>query len=148
MEKRYKEKREEESMQVCEDLQNLCYQFVSPDVKEQEVAIVKVKGHAAGDSEEIQGNILADKVAKEAAKQPVDLDTIPLDPEILMMSHIFNIPDIDLKILQSQPTEEDIKYWASKQCKSDYAAIINDVDEKIDLLKLALIVLVKHYVTH
>ncbi|KAI5625025.1 hypothetical protein C0J50_15416 [Silurus asotus] len=83
------------------------------------MTIVKVKGHATGDSEEIQGNTLADKVAKEAAKQPVDLDT----------AHISNIPDIDLKILQSQPTEKDIKYWASKQCKSDSAGIIRDVDD-------------------
>ncbi|KAI5615393.1 hypothetical protein C0J50_10774, partial [Silurus asotus] len=109
------------------------------------VAKVKVKGHAAGDSEEVQGNTLADKVAKEAAKQPVDLDTIHTNPEISMMSHISNIPDIDLKIHQSQPTEDDIKYWASKQCKSDSAAIIRDVDGKIALPKLALIVLVKHY---
>jgi len=38
------------------------------------VAIVKVKGHATGESEKVRGNQLADASAKEAAKKNMHKD--------------------------------------------------------------------------
>lgn len=59
------------------------------------VAIVKVRGHAAGDSEEVRGNQLADAAAIETAKKPCN-KAVGFG-EVAMMAHVTNF-----KILQTQ----------------------------------------------
>lgn len=62
--------------------------------------IVKVKGHTIGDEEQAIGNRKADEAAKEAAqiKLPFYMGNIN---QVTMAMHITNVPEIDIKILQS-----------------------------------------------
>ncbi len=72
-----------------------------------ELAIVKVKGHASGDELDAVGNRNADEMSKWAANfaefSPYQRAQ-NRDVETMLFVHVSCVPDIDLKILQSQPT--------------------------------------------
>ncbi|ROI47835.1 Transposon Tf2-6 polyprotein [Anabarilius grahami] len=62
-----------------------------------------------------------------------------------MATHITNIPDIDIKILQSQPTQADLEHWGKHGCAPDKDGILRDKKGRIALPKLGLIILIRHY---
>ncbi|KAI2665983.1 Gag-Pol polyprotein [Labeo rohita] len=97
-----------------------------------EVAIVKVKGHAAGDDEQTVGNRKADEAAKLAAKAqikpPFDMGN---KHQVTMAVHITNVPEIDIKILQSQPTQTDLEHWSKHGCASDKDGILCSNAERL-----------------
>ncbi|KAI2645593.1 Gag-Pol polyprotein [Labeo rohita] len=111
-----------------------------------EVAIVKVKGHAAGDDEQAVGNRKADEAAKQAAKAqikpPFDMGN---KSQVTMSVHITNVPEIDIKILQSQPTQTDLEHWSKHGCAPDKDGIVRDEKGRIALPKLGLVILIRHY---
>ncbi|ROK32556.1 hypothetical protein DPX16_23674 [Anabarilius grahami] len=111
-----------------------------------EVAIVKVKGHAVGDDEQVVGNRNADEAAKEAAKAQIKSTfVVGNQSQVTMATHITNIPDIDIKILQSQPTQADLEHWGKHGCAPDKDGILRDEKGRIALPKLGLIILIRHY---
>lgn len=76
-----------------------------------EVAIVKAKGHAAGDDEQAVGKRKAVEAAKEAAKaQNRPKFDVGNQSQVTMTMYITNIPEIDIKILQSQLTHADLEH--------------------------------------
>ena len=101
-----------------------------------EVAIVKVKGHAIGEEEQAVGNRKADEAAKEAAKaqikSPFDMGN---KNQVAMAVHITNVPDIDIKILQSQPTQVDLEHWSKHNCAPDKDGLLRDEKGRIALPK-------------
>ncbi len=113
-----------------------------------ELAVVKVKGHASGDEPDAVGNRNADEMAKWAAEHA---EFSPYhrvqnrDVETIMFVHVSCVPDIDLKILQSQPTQGDVKHWAENGCVPDANGLIRDTNGRIALPKLSLVVLIRHY---
>ncbi|MGL4599928.1 MAG: reverse transcriptase domain-containing protein [Plesiomonas sp.] len=111
-----------------------------------EVAIVKVKGHASGNDEQAVGNRRADEVAKEAAqlqvKSPFDQGN---KAQVAMTAHVSNLPDIDIKILQSQPTQADLEHWSKNGCAPDKKGIVRDEKGRVALPKLGLVTLIRHY---
>ncbi len=50
------------------------------------------------------------------------------DVETIMLVHASCVPDIDLKILQSQPTQGDVKHWAENGCVPDANGLIQTVE--------------------
>lgn len=103
-----------------------------------EVAIVKVKGHATGEEEQAVGNRRADEVAKEAAKAQIKSPFNMGDKtQIAMTMHVTNVPDIDIKILQSQPTQVDLEHWSKHNCAPDKDGLLRDEKGRI--------VLIRHY---
>ncbi len=73
-----------------------------------ELAVVKVKGHASGDEPDAVGNRNADEMAKwavELAELSPYQRVQNRDVETIMFVHASCVPDIDLTILQSQPTQ-------------------------------------------
>ncbi|MGL5598782.1 MAG: RNase H family protein, partial [Aeromonas sp.] len=113
-----------------------------------ELAVVKVKGHVHGDEVNAVGNRKADEMAKWAAEygeySPYQEHEVE-NKEVMMFSHLSCIPDLDLKILQSQPTEKDLKHWADNGCAPDAEGLIRDQNGRIALPKLSLVVLIRHY---
>lgn len=111
-----------------------------------EVAIIKVKGHAIGEEEQAVGNRKADEAAKEAAKAQIKS---PFDMgnkiQVAMTVHITNVPDIDIKILQSQPTQVDLEHWSKHNCAPDKDGLLRDEKGRIALPKLGLVILIRHY---
>ncbi|KAI2645438.1 hypothetical protein H4Q32_029412 [Labeo rohita] len=111
-----------------------------------EVAIVKVKGHAAGDDEQAVGNRKADEAAKQAAKAqikpPFDMGN---KSQVTMSVHITNVPEIDIKILQSQSTQTDLEHWSKHGCAPNKDGIVRDEKGRIALPKLGLVILIRHY---
>nr|XP_055047287.1 uncharacterized protein LOC129432726 [Misgurnus anguillicaudatus] len=111
-----------------------------------ELAIVKVKGHAAGNDEQAIGNRKADEAAKEAAqaqiKAPFECDG---PTNLAMAVHVTNVPDIDIKFLQSQPTQGDLEHWSKHGCAPDERGVVRDEKGRIALPKLGLVVLIRHY---
>ncbi len=109
---------------------------------------MKVKGHASGDEPDAVDNRHTDKMAKWAAEHA---EFSPYqraqnrDIETIMFVHASCIPDIDLKILQSQPTQEDVKHWAEYGCVPDANGLIRDTNSRIALQKLSLVILIRHY---
>ncbi len=63
----------------------------------------------------------------------------------IMFVHASCVPDIDLKILQSQPTQGDVKHWAENGCVPDANGLIRDTNIRIALQKLSLVILIRHY---
>ncbi len=63
------------------------------------MAIVKAKGYTTRDSDEVRSNQLADTAAKEAAKKQCTKKIE--NAKVTMMTHIANLPDTDIKRLQS-----------------------------------------------
>ncbi len=57
------------------------------------------------------------------------------DVETMMFVHVSCVPDIDLKILQSQPIQGDMKHWAENGC----------VPDAWHPPKLSLVILIRHY---
>ncbi|KAA0723980.1 Retrovirus-related Pol polyprotein from transposon opus [Triplophysa tibetana] len=111
-----------------------------------EVAIVKVKGHSSGDDELAVGNRRADEAAKAAAQAQIKSPFQQKDEtQVAMTVHIANIPDIDIKILQSQPTKGDLEDWSKNVCAPDTDGILRDEQGRIALPKLGLIILIRHY---
>ncbi|MGL5101463.1 MAG: DDE-type integrase/transposase/recombinase, partial [Plesiomonas sp.] len=111
-----------------------------------EVAVVKVKGHAAGEDEQAIGNRKADEAAKAAAQAQIKSPFHPKnETQVAMTVHISNVPDIDIKFLQSQPAEGDLEHWEKNVCTSDEEGIIRDAQGRIALPKLGLIILIRHY---
>ncbi len=94
-----------------------------------ELAVVKVKGHASGDEPYAVCNRNADEMAKWAA---VHAEFSPYqrvqsrDVETILFVHISCVPDIDLKILQSQPTQGDVKHWVENGCAPDAYGLIRE----------------------
>ncbi|KAA0724010.1 Retrovirus-related Pol polyprotein from transposon gypsy [Triplophysa tibetana] len=113
-----------------------------------ELAVVKVKGHVSGDETDAVGNRNADELAKWAAEHA---EFSPYqrvqsrDVETMMFAHVSCVPDIDLKILQSQPTQGDVKHWAENGCAPDADGLIRDKNGRIALPKLSLVILIRHY---
>ncbi len=111
-----------------------------------ELAVVKVKGHASGDEPDAVGNRNADQMAKWAAEHA---EFSPYqrvqnrDIETIMFVHASCVPD--LKILQSQPTQGDVKHWAEYGCVPDANGLIRDTNSRIALQKLSLVILLRHY---
>ncbi len=109
-----------------------------------ELAVVKVKGHASGDEPDAVGNRNADEMAKWAAEH-VEFSAYQRvqnrDIETIMFVHASCVPDIDLKILQSQPTQGDVKHWAEYGCVPDANGLIRDTNSRIALQKLSLVIL-------
>ncbi len=60
-----------------------------------------------------------------------------------MFVHVSCVPDIDLKILQSQPTQGDVKHWAENGCVPDANGLIRDTNGRIALPKLSLVILIR-----
>ncbi len=67
------------------------------------------------------------------------------DVETIMFVHASCVPDIDLKILQSQPTQGDVKHWPENGCVPDANGLIRDTNSRIALPKLSLVILIRHY---
>ncbi len=113
-----------------------------------ELTVVKVKGHASGDEPDAVGNRNADEMAKWAAD---NAEFSPYqrvqnrDVETIMFVHASCVPDIDLKILQSQPTQGDVKHWPENGCVPDANSLIRDTNSRIALPKLSLVILIRHY---
>ncbi len=113
-----------------------------------ELAVVKVKGHASGDEPDAVGNRNADEMAKWAAEHA---EFSPYqraqnrDIETIMFVHASCVPDIDLKILQSQPTQGDVKHWAEYGCVPDANSLIRDTNSRLALQKLSFVILIRHY---
>ncbi len=109
------------------------------------MVIVKVKSHATGNDEQAIGNKRADKAAKEAAKAqvkpPFGADN---RKQVAMIMYITNMPDINIKILQSQPTQADLKHWRKHGCAPDKEGIVRDEKGRIAIPKLELIILIRH----
>ncbi len=62
-----------------------------------------------------------------------------------MLKHVSCVPDIDLKILQSQPPQGNMKHWAENGCASDANGLIKDTNVRIALPKLSLVILLRYY---
>ncbi len=109
-----------------------------------ELAVVKVKGHASGDEPDAVDNRNADEMAKWAAEHA---EISPYqraqkrDIETIMFVHASCVPDIDSKILQSQPIQGDVKHWAEYGCVPDANGLIRDTNSRIALQKLSLVIL-------
>ncbi len=109
-----------------------------------ELAVEKVKGHASGDEPDAVDNRNADEMAKWAAEHA---EISPYqraqkrDIETITFVHASCVPDIDLKILQSQPIQGDVKHWAEYGCVPDANGLIRDTNSKIALQKLSLVIL-------
>ncbi|KAL1256500.1 hypothetical protein QQF64_012045 [Cirrhinus molitorella] len=85
------------------------------------LAVIKVTGHASGESEEAKGNRLADEVAKWAAKDVILSPYVDkAGTEAPMMSFMLT-NDLDIKILQANPTQSDLNHWAANEVKPDQA---------------------------
>ncbi len=67
------------------------------------------------------------------------------DVETIMFVHVSCVPDIDLKILQSQPTQGDVKHWVENGCSPDSNGLIRDTNGIIALPKLSFVILIRHY---
>ncbi len=50
-----------------------------------------------------------------------------------------------MKILQSQPTQGDMKHCAENGCVPDANGLIKDTNGRIALQKLSLVILIRHY---
>lgn len=61
------------------------------------------------------------------------------------MALVTNLPDIDIKILLSQPTESDLKYWALEGCQPDNQGIVTHSEWKVALPKIMLVLLIRRY---
>ncbi len=109
-----------------------------------ELAVEKVKGHASGDEPDAVDNRNADEMAKWAAEHA---EISPYqraqkrDIETIMFVHASCVPDIDLKILQSQPIQGDVKHWAEYGCMPDANGLIRDTNSRIALQKLSSVIL-------
>ncbi|KAL1274381.1 hypothetical protein QQF64_027195 [Cirrhinus molitorella] len=71
------------------------------------LAVIKATGHALGESDEAKGNRLADEVAKWVAKDKAGT-------EVPMMYFVLT-NDLDIKILQANPTQSDLNHWAANE---------------------------------
>ncbi len=113
-----------------------------------ELAVVKFRGHASGDELDAVGNRNANEMAKRAVEHaefsPYQKMQIG-DVETIMFVHVSCVPDIDLKILQSQPTQADVKHWEENGCTSDANGLIRDKNDRIALPKLSLVIFMRYY---
>ncbi len=49
------------------------------------------------------------------------------DVDTRIFVHVSCVPDIDLKILQSQPSQGDVKHWAENGCANKHWFILIDI---------------------
>lgn len=109
------------------------------------LAVIKVAGHASGESEEARGNRLADEVAKWAAKDVMISPHVDkAGTEVSMMSFVLT-NDLDIKVLQANPTKADLNHWAANEVKPDEAGILRDRQGRIALPASAIVMLCRHY---
>ncbi|XP_046707117.1 uncharacterized protein LOC124387066 [Silurus meridionalis] len=80
------------------------------------LAIVKTRAHCSGDTDEVRGNSLADRMAKQAAaSRPLPPDLSPAMVSVnTMISAV--LPDMDLPSLQASATDADRAFWANQSC--------------------------------
>ncbi|XP_046696840.1 uncharacterized protein LOC124380119 isoform X1 [Silurus meridionalis] len=80
------------------------------------LAIVKTRAHCSGDTDEVRGNSLADRMAKQAAaSRPLPPDLSPAMVSVnTMISAV--LPDMDLPSLQASATDADRAFWANQGC--------------------------------
>ncbi|XP_046697651.1 protein NYNRIN-like isoform X1 [Silurus meridionalis] len=78
------------------------------------LAIVKTKAHSSGDTDEVRGNSLADRMAKQAvAPRPLPPDLSPAMVSVnTMISAV--LPDMDLSSLQASASPADRLFWTSQ----------------------------------
>ncbi|XDV29288.1 hypothetical protein PO909_032425 [Leuciscus waleckii] len=61
----------------------------------------------------------------------------------MMNSSLIN--DLDIKILQANPTQDDLNHWAANEVKPDQAGILRDKQGRIALPVSTVVMLCRHY---
>lgn len=109
------------------------------------LSVIKVAGHVAGESEEAKGNRLADEVAKWAAKDVILSPYVDkAGTEVPMMSFVLT-NDLDIKVLQANPTPADLNHWVANEVKPDQTGILRDKQGRIALPASTVVMLCRHY---
>lgn len=124
---------------------NVVAELISAAQQPLKLAVIKVAGHKTGESDEAKGNRFADEVAKWAAKEAICSPHVSEQSNEVPMMNSSLINDLDVKILQANPTQEDLTHWAANEVKPDQAGILRDKQGRIALPASTVVMLCRHY---